>query len=987
MAYQETTRQSYGSKVKGGFQGILWGLILIIAGTIILWWNEGRAVKASDALKDFQKNYVEMPDITTVNPEFEGKAVHATGVAMTADTLRDAAFGIAVNAFRLCRDVEYYQWEEQSSSESKDKLGGSTETTTTYTYEPAWCSEPVNSAEFKDPDYKGKNFVWRVIEDEDQYASNATFGAYKLTDGIISSISGEEPVQPTLTEAQMNQLLAKVSDSTVVVTVRGNQVYIGADPDAPHIGDVRITFNQVTSPKTISLLQKVVNGTFESYIAKNGKSFSKVEMGTVSAENMIEHQKSANKVFLWLLRILGIILVIAGNKGLLGFLSTIFAVVPFVQKIIGAGVGLVATIVGLVWSIIVIALAWVAHRPVLAISLLAVAAVLIVWLVMRARKKKLSDAAALLIICLMVGLAGCSGGTGNNNGGDGNTVASAVVKGPVKTVRLTEFYGEGEPCTTVFQYDEKGNVISEESEYWEGDIDEYERIEALCEKDAKGNYTKEVYGTDGVPDEIISHTYDDEGHDILIESHRADGNWNYTQTSRYENGHIVENVTRNNYGQYANLYEYDAEGHQVKSTYLSNGTVFSITETRYNEKGQDVYRKETYPQMNRVNETYTTYDEKGEQNGYRCFVTDSEGFRLNNSDSTFTDNKGFLHERQYSCYEGKPKTIEGTFNKEHFLTHYEYFEGNAASPSIITDFSFEKDGMTLKEVVWKDLTLGEVKNTRTLACAPRYDTFGNWIHCTRGLGYLFDGEYTQFEEMESYLSSATRKITYRGDDQGLNYGFEGKAGNADLRLTYTEDSGVCFGNLYLDGNIWRAVGRTDKDGSQFFVALMEEGDIPWSLSIPAGEGKRTATLFDLNGKQEIAVTLNPTRKDLQTYSFATKSDDLVGLYRYAFKDGSAAGELDVSRCGEDWEEIHFAIENVWFSAVPKIASEEQTDYLGDRTEFYFYKWCEEGEGSAEYILRFFDGFAIIQLQKGDPSLFYPLGTTIAGIYAKLPAVG
>ena len=990
MAYQETTRQSYGSKVKGSFQGILWGIILIIAGTVILWWNEGRAVKASDALKDFQKNYVEMPDITTVNPEFEGKAVHATGVATTTDTLRDAAFGIAVNAFRLCRDVEYYQWEEHSSSESKDKLGGSTETTTTYTYEPEWCSEPVNSAEFKDPDYKDKNFVWRVIEDLDQYAPTATFGAYKLTNGIISAISGEEPVQPNVTEEQTKQLLAKVSDSTVVVTVRGNQVYIGSDPETPHIGDVRITFNQVTSPKTISLLQKVVNGTFESYIAKNGKSFSKVEMGTVSAENMIQHQKEANKFILWLLRILGVILVVAGNKGLLGFLSTVFAVVPFMQKIIGAGVGLVATLVGIVWSLVVIALAWVAHRPVLAISLLVVAAAITVLLVMRARKKKgLSDVAALLIAAFLVaGLSACTGSNGNNGGGNGDAVASTVVKGPVKTVELTEYHFEGEPCTTVYQYDEKGNVVSEETQYWDGDIDEYERIEGLSEKNADGNYTLEVYGSDGVPDEIITHVYDAQGHEISCESRRADGSWNYTQTNRYnEAGRLVENTNRNNYGQYLYTYEYDEAGHQNRTTYSSNGEVFSITETLYNDKDQSVYRKETYPQMHRVCEYYTTYNADGEENGNRCYVADEEGYNLRNRDSSFTDSKGFSHQLQYSCYEHKPKTMEGTFNKEGILTHYEYFEGTATNPTLIVDFNLEKDGVTLKDVVWKDLSLGQVKNTRTYACAPQYDTFGNWIRRTHGLSYLFDGEYTKYEELENMLTTARRKITYRGDDQGQNYGLAGKAGNANLLLTFTEDDGVFFGTLNLDGNSWRAVGRRAKDGSMYFVALNVDGEIPWSISIPAGEGKREATLFDCDGNEETTVTLSPTYKELQTYSFSTKPDELVGLYRYNFKGLSATGELDVNRTGDDWENLHFTIENIWSSTMPKIAADEQTEYLGDQTHFFVYKWSEESEASIEYTVRFFDGFAVIQILRGNPNDFFPIGTTIEGIYAKLPAVG
>ena len=388
MAYQETTRQSYGNKVKNSFSGILGGIILIIAGTVILWWNEGRAVKASDALKDFQKNYVELSDITTVDPAFEGKAVHATGVAQTQDILRDDAFGIAVNALKLARSVEYYQWTEQSSSTSKDKLGGATETTTTYTYEPKWCSDPVNSNDFKDPDYKGKNFVWRVIEEKDQVASTVSFGAYRLNESIVNSISGDEPAFPVLDTIQKAALLAQIADSTVTVTVINDQVYIGSNPSSPHIGDVRITFTQVTTPKTISILQKVVNNTFESYVAKNGKSFSRVEMGTVSAVNMLENQKSANKMVLWLLRILGIILVVGGFRSLVNFISTVFAVVPFVQKIIGAGIGLVATVVGLVWSAIVIALAWVAHRPVLAICILVVAAALVVWLVSRSRKKK-----------------------------------------------------------------------------------------------------------------------------------------------------------------------------------------------------------------------------------------------------------------------------------------------------------------------------------------------------------------------------------------------------------------------------------------------------------------------------------------------------------------------------------------------------------------------------------------------------------------------
>ena len=989
MAYQETSRQSYGSKVKGSFQGILWGIILIIAGTIVLWWNEGRAVKTSNALKDFQKNYVEMSDINTLDPALEGKAVHATGVAVTTDTLRDAAFGIVVNAFRLTRDVEYYQWTENSASEKKDKLGGSTETTTTYTYKQAWCDSPVNSDEFKDPDYKGKNSVWRVVDDAEQLAANASFGAYRLPQGIINGISGDEPVEPALSEAQQQALLAKVADSTVVVTIRGNQVYIGADPDTPHIGDVRITFNQVTSPKTISLLQKVVNGTFENYIAKNGKSFSKVEMGTVSAVNMIEHQKSANKIILWLFRILGIILVVAGFRSLLGFISTVFAVVPFVQRIIGAGLGLVTTVVGLVWSLVVIALAWVANRPVLGIALLVIAVALIVWLVGRSRKKKLNNIAALLAVILMAGLTGCTGGANQpDGGGDGTAVAASVVKGPVQTVKVTQFYGEGEPGTTIYHYDENGKMVGEEEEEFDYEGDDYELIESLSEKDAEGRYTKEVWGSDGEPDQFTTHEYNERGQVVRSESRRFDGTWNYTNENVYDaDGHLIETINRSSYGESRNTYEYDGDGRQKASSYYSNGALYSTTENKYDENGLLCYSRDNFVQMDRINEHYMSYDKEGELIANRTYVTDSEGFRLQDSDTVFFDAKGFRHERQFNSYDNNAKTYEGTFNKDHYLTHYEYFEGNSTNPSFIVDFNYEKDGQTLRDLTWKDLSLGTVKNTLTRSFNTRYDTFGNWTRRTNGLPYLFDGTYTKFDDLEGLLTETIREITYRGDDQGNNYGFEGKAGNATVQLACTEDDGVLYGDLTIDGNRYQTVGKRDNEDNLFFVALQNaEGEIPWSLSIPAGNGKRNATLF--HEGEEIPATLAPTRKDLRTYCFSASADDLVGLYEYSFTDGTTSGKLDVYRSGENWQDIHFEIENIWYGSLsPKTASDEAIDFLGDRTEFFVYRWSDETEAQLEYKIRFFDGFAVIEILKGNPNNFFPIGTTIAGIYAKLPAVG
>ena len=61
MAYTETTRTSYGKRLGNSLGGIVTGFLLFIAGTVLIWWNEGRAVKTTKMLKEAQGQVVTMP--------------------------------------------------------------------------------------------------------------------------------------------------------------------------------------------------------------------------------------------------------------------------------------------------------------------------------------------------------------------------------------------------------------------------------------------------------------------------------------------------------------------------------------------------------------------------------------------------------------------------------------------------------------------------------------------------------------------------------------------------------------------------------------------------------------------------------------------------------------------------------------------------------------------------------------------------------------
>ena len=431
MAYTEKTTTGYGTRVGNSLKAVLMGFVLIIGATILLWWNEGRAVKTADMLEDAQGACVEMPNPDKKSAEFEGELVCATAMANTDEVLTDADFGISENAISLSRKVEYYQWVEHSESKSEDKLGGKQETTTTYTYTQEWVSSPVNSGDFKDPAYQGKNYTWANIESQDVWAEKVTFGAYVLNESLIHSISSTEAVELNVNDhvlASMDKSVADVyarikgvptvnaavtepavaADDSVKTAIpdsikqdnkvdleyvhqAGNVIYLGRTMNAPEIGDVRITFEK-TVPAKVTVVSQVEGNTFKPFVAKNKKKFQTLRMGKKTIDEIFEEENEANSMWTWILRIVGTLLVISGIKSLFSFVETLLKVVPFLSSLFAFGVGIIATIIGIVYSLIVIALAWIFYRPVLGIILLLIAGFL-VWVFAFNGKKKLAELA------------------------------------------------------------------------------------------------------------------------------------------------------------------------------------------------------------------------------------------------------------------------------------------------------------------------------------------------------------------------------------------------------------------------------------------------------------------------------------------------------------------------------------------------------------------------------------------------------------------
>jgi hypothetical protein len=399
MAYTEVTRTGYGDRLKGALGGVVGGVVMFIAGTALLFWNEGNFVKTKKALGEAQDAVVPVEQVATIDPALEGKLIHASARAETQDVLEDAEFGVKQTAIQLRRSVEYYQWVEESRTETRDRMGGGEERVTTYTYKKQWRSTPEDSGAFRDPDYQNRNTTWVSFDAQTSYAKNVTFGAYTLPRFFVEAIGQEESANVNPAPEQIQAWTRSISEHPrsplpknvtnappTVVHASGSTVYFGRSPNAPEIGDVRVSFTWVP-PHDISIIGKVSGKTFVKFVAKNGKTVSGLADGIRSAEEMFAQKEKANAVLTWILRLVGVLLVYIGLRAFFGILEAVAKVIPILGDIVGMGVGLVCMLFGLAWSFLWIAIAWLAYRPLVGVPLLVVSVGCVVWL-----KKKTKDA-------------------------------------------------------------------------------------------------------------------------------------------------------------------------------------------------------------------------------------------------------------------------------------------------------------------------------------------------------------------------------------------------------------------------------------------------------------------------------------------------------------------------------------------------------------------------------------------------------------------
>lgn len=358
------------NKLGGLFTGLIFGLLMIIGSTILLWWNEGNNVKNIRTTDEVEKNVVEISG-STVSAEHNGSLVATNGrLTVVSGAVTDETFGVSAVTPVLSRVVEIYEWQENTESDSDGD--------TVYSYEAVWETYLISSSSFHrsghdNPTtlpYNGSEFT----------ADSVKVGAYSLSESQIAAL-------PAGTELE-------VVPANIPAGFRMSGRYLtnSYDLSNPKIGDVRISW-KYNDWQEASVLATLSGDSFTDYTSAEGKTVNYVGEGIKTSAEIVTEMRDQDRLTKWALRLLGVILMFMGHTLAISPLTKLVSFIPILGELVNRALVLVTLLTSLIQSFLIIAIAWIRFRPLTGALLLAACAGL-GYLIYIFIKKKKADSAA-----------------------------------------------------------------------------------------------------------------------------------------------------------------------------------------------------------------------------------------------------------------------------------------------------------------------------------------------------------------------------------------------------------------------------------------------------------------------------------------------------------------------------------------------------------------------------------------------------------------
>jgi hypothetical protein len=379
-SFTEATSRSWLQRLMGAVAGVVIGLVLVLAMCAMLFWNEGRAVQTARSLAEGSGTVVGV-ESARVDAANDGRLVHVQGDLATASPLFDPDLLVQAQAARLVRSVAMYQWKEEKHTRTEKQLGGGEETFTTYSYSKTWSDRRIESGSFRQPGGH-QNPQMRYAKFETA-ARDASLGAFRPGPAVLQHLAAEEALRVDSAVAEKlrgrtGQLPAQVVDGAL---------YLGRNPDAPQIGDLRISY-QIAPVGPVSLVGRQAGMDLGEFQTKAGDRLLMASHGLVPAADMFRQAEQENMILTWILRVVGLVFLWVAWFLILRPIAVVGDVVPLIGSVLAAGAGIASLVLAMILGPFVMAAAWFFYRPLIAVALMGLSAAVVALLTLLGRRRQ-----------------------------------------------------------------------------------------------------------------------------------------------------------------------------------------------------------------------------------------------------------------------------------------------------------------------------------------------------------------------------------------------------------------------------------------------------------------------------------------------------------------------------------------------------------------------------------------------------------------------
>ncbi|CAG9799980.1 unnamed protein product [Chironomus riparius] len=302
------------------------GIIFFIIGSFILNRNEGRLFKFHSSLNEAYNDAITIKFDNAGyyrerSRDYEDKLVHFTGEIQVHEALGETSYNILVQAVKLRKIVEIYQWQEEYT-ENKFELTDESFSRNYYYYQE-WSEKLIDSRNFHSLSHQ--NPRQKSVQSKITIAEKVYIGGFEISDEA---------------KYMFNTWIEITSDTKpedYFIKMHGNAYYHTEDLFNLQTGDMRIRFQFAGLEGDVyTIVGRFQKGKINPFINKRGRKILLLSKGTLSKEEIFHLEHSAITKDIWFTRFFSFILIMFAVSTTESFSRVLYARTRFTFLIVNS---------------------------------------------------------------------------------------------------------------------------------------------------------------------------------------------------------------------------------------------------------------------------------------------------------------------------------------------------------------------------------------------------------------------------------------------------------------------------------------------------------------------------------------------------------------------------------------------------------------------------------------------------------------------------